>query len=145
MDQDVSELEDPCDIVSHRLNRCLYVFYRDCDAKPYRIFCLDTTGHVIRQWITGKSYGTISVTHDCNVIVAFSDRTALIEYSCHGRLLLELVIRFEEGVTGLLHARKLRSGLFLISYSGVCPKNHGLSLMDANGDVLKSVSDTKGL
>src|SRR6218665_248844 len=49
----------------------------------------------------------------------------------------------EEGVKGLLHARKFRSSLFLISYSGG-RNEHGLSLVDVNGDVLKSVGESEG-
>jgi len=129
--------------VSCRSNQCLYIFDRDYDNEPYRIFRLDSGGHIIRKWITGNSYGTISVTYDSNIIVAFSDRSVLKEYSDNGRLLRELVIRNEEVVNGLLHARKLHSGLFLIAYKGAL-NDHSLSLVDVNGDVLKSVSETEG-
>src|SRR6218665_148393 len=78
----ITELEDPRDIVSCNYNQSIYIFEEDCGGKPFRIFRLDTRGHVIRQWVIGKGYGTMSLTYDSNVIVAFNDRTALKEYLC---------------------------------------------------------------
>src|SRR6218665_2633069 len=78
----------PADICSCKSNRCLYIMdWKDGSMKK-EVLCVDTSGKLLRSWITGDDYGvTISVSNENNVLVTCFGKNEFNEYSPQGKII----------------------------------------------------------
>ena len=84
--------------------------------------------------------GCISVTYDCNVVVAGN---CVTEYTADGQVVRQITLPAQAGFLQSRYAIKQTSGLFLISH-GVGESLHRVCLVDINGEILMSFGGPSG-
>lgn len=124
------DAKNPYDLGYCSKSKCLYVM----DTWLTKILKVDLSGCQKIMWAT-KGYGCISITHDCNVLMADSKGNKIIEYTPDGKIHLEIV---SKEFVHPKHALKLADGRYLISqgrWRDVLPK---LCVVDKSGNIQMS-------
>lgn len=141
---EVKELVDPLDMVSCRLNNCIYISDWCGRAQPKHIYRVDVDGKMIKKWSTGNGSGRLSVTSESNVIFTVYEENKLIEYSPDGEFIRE--INLDESILHPHHAVKLSSGNFVVCHGSSFHRDllHRVCLVDTNGVCIKSFGGDRG-
>ena len=110
------------------------------------IFRFNRNGEKLGQWaVEASSSGVISVTDDCNVVLAVRDNSKkILTYSIYGELIREIRMKTDILQSRLIKAMQLSNGHFLVSYGEGDDQVHGIEIIDANGQTQKSHGWRKG-
>src|SRR6218665_3181821 len=109
-------LINPYDLAYCSINKCLYVMDVPYGTVPRQILIVDLNGKVLKSWTTRMVYGCVSVTLDCNVVVADYEGHTIIEYTADGEIVCEITLSTKAGFAHPRYAIKLTIDRFLISH-----------------------------
>lgn len=141
----LNELIDPVDIVSCNRSKCLYILDYKCQGQYKEIFKVDLYGKLLSIWSLEYYDGfRLSVTNESNVIFAVHNEDKLCEYMPNGDLVHEIKLSSDAGICHPWHAIKLINGEFLVSHRNFRNYNHTVSIVDADGKLIKSFGGRPG-
>lgn len=143
-------LRDPHCIVACSLNDCLYVVNRtERESAASDIVRISPNGILLNKWaVEDNSYGRISVTDKGTVIKTFHLTSHLVEYTCEGQMIRDIVL--PGSMERPWHAMQTPNGEFVVSHGQYGDKQHRICLLDSKGQLKTSFSmdaslDTKYL
>ena len=116
----LSGFTNPLDITSSKENKFLYVISRENDEYicTSTILKFNTAGEGGKMWPTENDDGRLS-TYESNLIVCFSTKRIIIEYTPKGETVNVVRLSPGNGFNNLWHAVKLTGTHFLISHSNM--------------------------
>lgn len=139
---ETEEITDLRDLTACSKHDCLYISNIRLTDNECEILKLSSQGKLITKWKTERNYfGRLSVTHDFNVLLAGHYVGRLVEYGPDGTRLKD--IQLSNNSFRPIHALKDNSSYFVSHGFGADPV-HGVSLVGANGKVLKTFGKTRG-
>lgn len=141
-------LEAPGDLTSCSKFRCIYIMDAKHIGDSSEILKVGVNRKIIHRWYVGDYCGCMSVTRECNIIVAAYETHRICEYEPDGMLLREIYLPLC-GIHHPLHVLKLTKGRLLISYGSVLDPDHGVCVIHADSDttdqcIVKSFGGMKG-
>lgn len=131
-------LHNAYDLAYCRENNCLYVMdhsYRDTDTPTQITRVHRDTLKLLKSWMTGMSYGCISVAYDGNVLMAEYEGDKIIEYTPDGEIIRQLTLPV---VANPRHAIKLIDGRYLVSHAEGKDPQHRVCTVNTRGEVCMS-------
>lgn len=137
---ELKELNEIEDMTACSKLYCLYMSSIKAGGEC-EIFKVTPHGRLIRRWETGSNFGRLSVTHDFNVLLAVHHNRKLVEYKTDGTLVRQ--IQLPDAIRPI-SALKVNSNDYYVSHGFGEDSVHGVSQIDATGEVLKRFGDTKG-
>jgi len=109
------------------------------------ILKFDSDGDIVAKWSTGDIKGRPSLTADCNVaFIPHDGTTRILIFTPYGDLFRIIQLKMNIGGARLNCAVQLPNGNFVVSYGTDQDKQHGVSLTDSKGNVLRSFGGIKG-
>ena len=137
-------LTDPYDVAYCNINKYLYIMDVTYLEPPQKIFRIDRNGKLLSHWTTGKGYGCISVTYDCNVVMVAYEGHTITEYKTDGEIVREIKLSTKAGFSQPRYAIKLTKDRFLLSHGEGDDSLHRVCLVDIIGNIIMSFGGPSG-
>lgn len=141
----LKELVQPFDIASCNKNACLYIMDHKRHGVPSEILRVDGHGTLIKTWSTESDWGYgLSVTAECNIILAVHEKNKLNEYAPDGTLIRVIQFSSDSAIVHPWHAIKLQNGDFVVSHGSRKDPEHRVCKVDAEGNMKTSFGGKVG-
>ena len=127
-------LTNPLDIASSKENKFLYVIDRVNGESESIIWKFNNDGVGGKAWTTENDYGRLS-TYESHLIVCFSTKRIIIEYTPEGEAVNTVRLSPGNGFNKLWHAVKLTGTHFVVSHS-MAEDAQRVCVVDIKGSVL---------
>lgn len=139
----VNGLKSPGDLTSCTKFMCIYIMDAKYIGESSEIIKLDLNGNIIHRWYVQDNCGCMSVTLESNIIVAAYETHRICEYAPDGSLLRQLYLLCC-GISHPMHVLNLTESRFLVSYGSFNGQEHGLCVIEADGEDKNALSGIAG-
>ena|SRR6218665_1018629 len=129
-----SGFANPMDITSSTENKFLYVISQENGESRSAILKCNTAGEGGKMWMAEDDNGRLS-TYESNLIVCFSTKRIIIEYTSEGQTVNIVRLSPGNGFNKLWHAVKLTGTHFVVSHS-MLEDGQRVCVVDIKGSVL---------
>lgn len=143
----VKNMQNPRSMASCSHKKCLYILDWKFSNLPKEILKVGAKGKFMKKvkWIVADDCGhNISVTPESTVILPLLQKNLLQEFTADGKLLRQIYIADELGITNLSHAIRLQSGHFVVSHGDYFEEQHRVCVIDRDGNLKKAFGEGRG-
>lgn len=140
LERSIKDLQftNPLDIASSKEDKFIYVISQQDSKSKAEIIKFNIEGKLVLNWTTENDDGRLS-TYESNLIVCFSKKLSIIEYTPEGKKVNTVPLSPAYGFTNLWHAVKLTGTHFVVSHSK--GNRQRVCVVNIKGDVLRALED----